>query len=80
VDVVPQWELILGKQPPVQELPPVEAQHRFNRVFRRLLGVFATPEHPLVLFLDDLQWADLASLQLLQHLLRRREHGDVGPW
>jgi len=73
VDVVPQWELILGKQPPVQELPPVEAQHRFNRVFRRLLGVFATPEHPLVLFLDDLQWADLASLQLLQHLLTHPE-------
>ncbi|AKJ00588.1 Signal transduction histidine kinase CheA [Archangium gephyra] len=73
VDVVPQWELILGKQPHVQELPPVEAQHRFNRVFRRLLGVFATPEHPLVLFLDDLQWADLASLQLLQHLLTHPE-------
>ncbi|HEX5751808.1 MAG TPA: AAA family ATPase [Archangium sp.] len=76
VDVVPQWELILGKQPPVPELPPVEAQHRFNRVFRRLLGVFATPEHPLVLFLDDLQWADLASLQLLQHLLT---HPDAPP-
>ncbi|WNG54847.1 AAA family ATPase [Archangium gephyra] len=73
VNVVPQWELILGKQPPVQELPPLEAQHRFNRVFRRLLGVFATPEHPLVLFLDDLQWADLASLQLLQHLLTHPE-------
>jgi predicted ATPase/signal transduction histidine kinase len=73
VDVVPQWELILGKQPPVQELPPAEAQHRFNRVIRRLLGVFATTEHPLVLFLDDLQWADLASLQLLQHLLTHPE-------
>jgi predicted ATPase/signal transduction histidine kinase len=73
VDVVPQLELIVGKQPPVQELPPAEAQHRFNRVFRGLLGVFATPEHPLVLFLDDLQWADLASLQLLQHLLTHPE-------
>ncbi|MCY1074259.1 trifunctional serine/threonine-protein kinase/ATP-binding protein/sensor histidine kinase [Archangium lansingense] len=73
LDVVPQWELIIGKQPPVKELPLAEAQHRFNRVFRRLLGVFATPEHPLVVFLDDLQWADLASLQLLQHLLTHTE-------
>jgi len=73
VDVVPQLELVVGKQPPVPELPPSDAQHRFNRVFRQLLGVFATPEHPLVLFLDDLQWADLASLQLLQHLLTHPE-------
>ncbi len=69
VDVVPQLELVAGKQPPVQELPPSEACHRFNRVFRKFLGVFATPEHPLVVFLDDLQWADLASLQLIHHLL-----------
>ncbi|SEU37463.1 trifunctional serine/threonine-protein kinase/ATP-binding protein/sensor histidine kinase [Stigmatella erecta] len=69
VDLVPQLELVAGKQPPVQELPPSEAQHRFTRVFRKFLGLFATPEHPLVLFLDDLQWADLASLQLIQHLL-----------
>jgi predicted ATPase/signal transduction histidine kinase len=69
LDVVPQLELVVGKQPPVQELPLPEAQQRFNRVFRELLGVFSTPAHPLVLFLDDLQWADLASLQLLQHLL-----------
>ena len=55
------------------ELAPAEAQHRFNRVFRRFLGVFATSERPLVLFLDDLQWADLASLQLLQHLLTHPE-------
>ncbi len=73
VDVVPQLELVVGKQPPVPELPPSEAQHRFNRVFRRFLGVFATAERPLVVFLDDLQWADLASLQLLQHLLTHPE-------
>ena len=73
VDVVPQLELIAGKQPPVPPLPPSENQHRFNRVFRELLGVFATPEHPLVIFLDDLQWADLASLQLIHHLLTHPE-------
>uniref|UniRef100_UPI001CCA0348 trifunctional serine/threonine-protein kinase/ATP-binding protein/sensor histidine kinase n=1 Tax=Hyalangium gracile TaxID=394092 RepID=UPI001CCA0348 len=73
VDVVPQLELVAGKQPPSPELPPSEAQHRFNRVFRRFLSVFATAERPLVLFLDDLQWADLASLQLLQHLLTHPE-------
>jgi predicted ATPase/signal transduction histidine kinase len=73
VEVVPQLELIAGKQPPVPELPASEARHRFNRVFRRFLGVFATPEHPLVVFLDDLQWADRASLRLLQHLLTHSE-------
>jgi predicted ATPase/signal transduction histidine kinase len=73
VDVVPQLELVAGKQPPVPELPPAEARQRFNRVFRKFLGVFATPEHPLVVFLDDLQWADLASLQLIQHLLTHPE-------
>ncbi|ATB31566.1 trifunctional serine/threonine-protein kinase/ATP-binding protein/sensor histidine kinase [Melittangium boletus] len=73
VDVVPQLELIAGKQPPVPELPPSEAAHRFNRVFREFLGLFATSEHPLVLFLDDLQWADPASLQLLQDLLTHEE-------
>ncbi|WP_224371179.1 trifunctional serine/threonine-protein kinase/ATP-binding protein/sensor histidine kinase [Hyalangium versicolor] len=73
VDAVPQLELVVGKQPPVPELPPAEAVHRFNRVFRQFLGVFATEEHPLVVFLDDLQWADLASLRLLQHLLTHLE-------
>ncbi|MET0405587.1 MAG: AAA family ATPase, partial [Cystobacter sp.] len=76
VDVVPQLELVAGKQPPVTELPPHEAQQRFNRVFRVFLGLFATPEHPLVLFLDDLQWADPASLQLIHHLLT---HPDTPP-
>jgi predicted ATPase/signal transduction histidine kinase len=73
VDVVPQLRLVAGPQPTVPELPPAEAQHRFNRVFRKFLGVFASAERPLVIFLDDLQWADLASLQLLQHLLTHPE-------
>jgi predicted ATPase/signal transduction histidine kinase len=73
VDMVPQVALVAGKQPPAPELPPTESQHRFHRVLRKFLGVFATADHPLVLFLDDLQWADLASLQLIHHLLTHPE-------
>ncbi|WPB77145.1 ATP-binding sensor histidine kinase [Archangium violaceum] len=69
VDLVPQLELVVGKQPAVAELPPTEAQRRLHRVIEQFLGVFSTREHPLVLFLDDLQWADLGSLNLIQHLL-----------
>jgi PAS domain S-box-containing protein len=69
VDVVPELKLILGDQPPVPELPPQDAQRRFQLVFRRFLGVFARPEHPLALFLDDLQWLDAATLDLLEHVL-----------
>ncbi|EAU69933.1 serine/threonine protein kinase and signal transduction histidine kinase (sthk) with gaf and pas/pac sensor [Stigmatella aurantiaca DW4/3-1] len=73
VDLVPQLEVLAGKQPPLQALPPNEAHFRFHRVVRQFLQVFATPEHPLVVFLDDLQWADLASLQLIQQLLSQPE-------
>jgi predicted ATPase/signal transduction histidine kinase/tRNA A-37 threonylcarbamoyl transferase component Bud32 len=73
VDLVPQLEVLVGRQPPLPQLSPGEAQHRFHRVLRQFLGVFATPEHPLVVFLDDLQWADLASLQLLQQHLSQPE-------
>ncbi|AFY76986.1 putative ATPase [Pleurocapsa sp. PCC 7327] len=69
IDLIPEIELIIGSQPKVASLPPFEAQNRFNRVFQKFLGVFTQPEHPLVLFLDDLQWADLASLELLQTLM-----------
>jgi AAA ATPase domain len=54
IDVVPELKLIIGEQPPVTELPPQDAQRRFQLVFRRFIGVFARPEHPLALFLDDL--------------------------
>ena len=62
-------KLIIGDQPPVPELPPQDAQRRFQLVFRRFIGVFARPEHPLALFLDDLQWLDAATLDLLEDLL-----------
>jgi predicted ATPase/signal transduction histidine kinase len=69
VEVIPQVAFIIGPQPPVPDLPAAEAQIRFNLVFRQFLAVFATQAHPLVLFLDDLQWADAASLALLEHIL-----------
>src|SRR5258708_11329159 len=67
VNLVPELELVIGKQPPVADLPPQDAQNRFQMVFRRLLAVFARKEHPLALFLDDLQWLDAATLDLLKH-------------
>ena len=69
IDVVPSVELIIGSQPAVPQLGPTESQNRFNRFFKQFLNVFAQAEHPLVLFLDDLQWADLASLKLIQQLV-----------
>src|SRR6201999_1038247 len=66
-------KLIIGDQPPVAELPPQQAQNRFQLVFRRFIGVFARPEHPLTLFLDDLQWLDAATLDLLEDLLTRSD-------
>jgi PAS domain S-box-containing protein len=69
VDLVPELKLIIGDQPPVPVLPPRDAQRRFQLVFRRFIGVFARPEHPLALFLDDLQWLDAATLDVLEDLL-----------
>ncbi|MEG3931327.1 AAA family ATPase [Microcoleus sp. T3_B1] len=69
IDVIPQIELIIGKQPPVPELGATEAQNRFSRVFKQFIGVFTTIDHPLVIFLDDLQWADSASLKLIELLI-----------
>jgi PAS domain S-box-containing protein len=73
VDLVPELKLIIGEPPPVPELPPQDAQRRFQLVFRRFIGVFARPEHPLALFLDDLQWLDAATLDLLEDMLTRSD-------
>ncbi|MFM0268429.1 AAA family ATPase [Paraburkholderia sediminicola] len=73
VNLVPQLELVIGTQPSVPELPPQEAKNRFQMVFRRFLGVFARKEHPLTLFLDDLQWLDTATLDLIEHLVTHPE-------
>jgi len=69
VDLVPELKFIIGNPPPVPDLPPQDAQRRFQLVFRRFMSVFARPEHPLALFLDDLQWLDTATLDLLEDLL-----------
>jgi predicted ATPase/signal transduction histidine kinase/CheY-like chemotaxis protein len=71
--LVPELELVIGKQPPVPDLPQQDAQNRFQIVFRRFLGAFAERDNPLTLFLDDLQWVDTATLELLEHLLTHSE-------
>ncbi|WP_166363555.1 trifunctional serine/threonine-protein kinase/ATP-binding protein/sensor histidine kinase [Pseudomonas akapageensis] len=68
-DLIPELKLIIGEPPPVPALGPQQAQRRFLLVFRRFIGVFAQAEHPLALFLDDLQWLDAATLDLLEDLL-----------
>lgn len=72
-DLVPELKLIIGEQPPVPELPLQDAQRRFHLVFRRFIGVFAKPEHPLALFFDDLQWLDTATLDLIEDLLTQSD-------
>lgn len=70
VEVLPDLALILGPQPPVVPLGIVEAQYRFHRVMGQFLRLLCQPEHPIALFLDDLQWADTATLKLLPVLLQ----------
>jgi predicted ATPase len=93
IDVIPELEDIIGSQPAVTPLEGVAAQNRFNLLFQKFIRVFTTPEHPLVIFLDDLQWVDSASLHLIQLLMtsqtgyllliaayRDNEVGPVHPW
>jgi PAS domain S-box-containing protein len=69
IEVIPELENIIGKQPAAPELSGTAAQNRFDLLFQKFIQVFTTPAHPLVIFLDDLQWADSASLQLLKLLM-----------
>jgi predicted ATPase len=69
IDVIPELENIIGQQPPVPELTGNASENRFNLLFSKFIQVFATSEHPLVIFLDDLQWADIASLKLIKLLM-----------
>lgn len=68
VDLFPEIGLIIGEQPALPSVSPQEAKNRFFVVFRRFIEVFAQPDHPLVLFLDDLQWLDEATIELLKLL------------
>ena len=69
VEVAPTLERIIGPQPPAFPLSGSAAQNRFNHLIQQLIAVFASPQQPLVIFIDDLQWADLASLQLIKSLM-----------
>jgi PAS domain S-box-containing protein len=74
IDVIPSLQKIIGKQPPSPEITGVAAQQRFNLVFQKFIEVFSRLEHPLVIFLDDLQWADPASWQLIKLLMEGKSH------
>ncbi len=69
IEVIPEIELIIGSQPSVTDLPPAAAKNRFNLVLQNFIKVFTCQEHPLVIFLDDLQWVDGASLKLIEMLM-----------
>jgi hypothetical protein len=69
VNLIPELEFVIGEQSPVPLLPPQDALKRFQMVFGRFIGALARPEHPLALFLDDLQWLDAATLELLEYLI-----------
>ncbi|MEH1977474.1 MAG: AAA family ATPase [Nostoc sp.] len=75
IEVIPELESMIGKQPPAPELSGSAAQNRFNSLFLKFTQVFTALEHPLVIFIDDLQWADSASLKLM-HLLM--SEADIG--
>ncbi len=68
-DVIPELELIIGQQPPLAALGPMETQNRFNLVFRNFIRALCKSEKPLTIFLDDLQWADAASLKLIELMM-----------
>ncbi|MBI3756484.1 MAG: AAA family ATPase [Deltaproteobacteria bacterium] len=74
IDVIPEIALIIGPQPPAPVLPPVEAQNRLNLVFQNFVHVFTQADHPLLLFLDDLQWADAASLNFVRLMITSPEN------
>jgi PAS domain S-box-containing protein len=74
LNLVPELGFIIGEQPPLRDLPPMDAKARFQSVVRRFIGVFARQEHPLTLFLDDLQWLDAATVDAIENLLT---HPDV---
>ncbi|MEA5580303.1 AAA family ATPase [Nodularia harveyana UHCC-0300] len=82
VNLIPELELIIGKQPEVAQVSGATAENRFNLLLERFIQVFMTREHPLVIFLDDLQWADVTSLKLIKLLISASNVRDniSSPW
>ncbi len=74
IEVIPELENIIGNQPLAPELSGTAAQNRFNLLFQKFVQVFTSKDHPLVIFLDDLQWADSASIDLLKILIEETEY------
>jgi PAS domain S-box-containing protein len=72
-NLIPEVELVIGEQSPAPDLPPQDARNRFETTFLRFVGAFARAEHPLALFLDDLQWLDSATLALIELLLSKQD-------
>lgn len=77
IELVPELALIIGEQPPVAELPPAENRNRLQLVLTAFLRVFAGAGHPVVLFLDDLQWSDTPTLDLLRRIVTAREQSHL---
>ncbi len=72
-EIIPSLEGIIGKQPTALKLPPEQTKNRFNLLFQNFIKVMAQPQHPLTIFLDDLQWADDASLSLIEQIYLRSD-------
>ncbi|MBL4833091.1 MAG: diguanylate cyclase [Pseudomonas sp.] len=77
IDLVPELALVIGEQPPVIELPPAESRNRLQLMLAAFLRVFADKGHPVVLFLDDLQWSDSPTLDLLRRIILSREQSHL---
>ncbi|RZA26790.1 MAG: GAF domain-containing protein [Proteobacteria bacterium] len=74
IEVFPDLELLLGRQEPVVSLAPTESKNRFMDCFKNFMRAVATPEHPLLMFIDDLQWADASSLEILVQLMQDKSY------
>ena len=75
IDLIPELEQLIDAQPELEPLGPIEGKNRFKMVFQNFVQVFTQKDHPLVVFLDDLQWVDTASLDLLKNMMIEPEGG-----